>query len=103
MNNLTEKYHAEEATFMGVARTKIPWWPTIDYTSCNFCMECDKFCPHQVFEKQLNEEKKLIIKNPYNCVVFCRACSKLCTPDALSFPDKKEITTLIKEIRKNEE
>jgi NAD-dependent dihydropyrimidine dehydrogenase PreA subunit len=90
-----------ENTFMGVSREKIPWYPTIDYSKCDFCMECDKFCPHRVFERQ-EGEVKLIVKNSYNCVVFCRACSKCCEPDALSFPDKKEITKLIKEIRKEE-
>ncbi|MDD2499060.1 MAG: ferredoxin family protein [Desulfitobacteriaceae bacterium] len=89
-----------ENTFMGVPRDKIDWAPTIDYTKCDYCMECDKFCPHQVFEVRENEEKKLIVKNPNNCVVFCRACSKTCGPDALSFPNKPETTKQIKEIRK---
>lgn len=89
-----------ENTFMSVPRDKIDWAPTIDYTKCDYCMECDKFCPHQVFEVRENEEKKLIVKNPNNCVVFCRACSKTCGPDALSFPNKTETTKRIKEIRK---
>jgi NAD-dependent dihydropyrimidine dehydrogenase PreA subunit len=91
-----------ESTFMGVSREKIPWFPTIDYSKCNFCMECDKFCPHKVYERQ-EGEKKLIVKTPNNCVVFCRACAKTCEPDALSFPNKQEITALIKEIRKEEQ
>lgn len=89
-----------ENTFMGVPRELIDWAPTIDYSKCDYCMECDKFCPHQVFEVRENEEKKLIVKNPHNCVVFCRACSKTCGPDALSFPIKTETTAKIKEIRK---
>lgn len=89
-----------ENTFMGVPRDKIAWAPTIDYTKCDYCMECDKFCPHQVFERREKVEKKLIVKNPNNCVVFCRACSKTCGPDALSFPNKNETTKRIKEIRK---
>ncbi|MHC9540081.1 MAG: ferredoxin family protein [Vulcanimicrobiota bacterium] len=91
-----------ENTFMGVPRDKIPWYPVIDYDKCNFCMECDKFCPHKVYERQ-EGDRKLIVKNRDNCVVFCRACSKTCEPDALSFPDKKEITAMIKEIRKEQE
>jgi NAD-dependent dihydropyrimidine dehydrogenase PreA subunit len=66
-------------------------------------MECDKFCPHGVYERRENEEKQLIIKNPYNCVVFCRACAKTCPVDALSFPDKREIIALIKNIRDQSE
>ncbi|NHJ83810.1 MAG: ferredoxin family protein [Asgard group archaeon] len=98
---MAEKYDSTSATFMGVPRKIIPWWPTIDYDKCNYCMDCDTFCPHKVFEKRENEEKQLIITNPYNCVVFCRACAKICTPDALSFPDKKEITSIIKDYRAN--
>ena len=47
-----------------------------------------------------NEEKKLVVKNPNNCVVFCRACGKTCGLDAISFPDKAEVTRKIKELRK---
>jgi NAD-dependent dihydropyrimidine dehydrogenase PreA subunit len=89
-----------EDTFMGVPRNKIDWSPRIDYDKCNNCMECVEFCPHNVFEVRNDGEKKLIVKHPENCVVFCRACSKTCGPDALAFPDKGETTRLIKETRK---
>lgn len=92
-----------ETTFMGVDRSKIDWKPTIDYSKCNFCMECDKFCPHQVFEVHENEEIKLVVKNPDNCVVFCRACSKTCGLDAITFPAKNETIQKISEIRKEME
>lgn len=88
-------------TFMGVSRDKISWYPTIDYSKCDFCMECDKFCPHRVFERQ-EGEIKLVVKNKENCVVFCTACGKTCEPDAISFPDKKEVRKLIKKIRDEE-
>ncbi|MGB9803774.1 4Fe-4S dicluster domain-containing protein [Desulfofundulus sp.] len=92
-----------EETFMGVPRKLIDWYPRIDYSKCNYCMECVKFCPHNVYEVRENEEKKLIVKNPENCVVFCRACGKVCGLDAISFPDKAETTRKIKEIRKEME
>jgi NAD-dependent dihydropyrimidine dehydrogenase PreA subunit len=88
-----------ESTFMGVPRALIPWYPTIDYAKCNYCMECDKFCPHHVFERREGEERKLVVANPLNCVVFCRACSKTCGPDAIAFPDKESIVAMIKKIR----
>jgi len=89
-----------EETYMGVARSKIPWFPTID-SKCNLCEgdpQCLKFCPHGVFEYE-KENKKLTVKKSYNCVVFCRACSKVCAADALSFANKKEILELIKHVR----
>ena len=87
-----------ETTFMGVPRDQISWFPTIDYDKCTFCMECDTFCPHHVFERR-EGGRKLVVANPTNCVVFCRACSKTCGPDALSFPSKPEIIARIKQIR----
>ena len=89
-----------EDSFMGVPRNTIDWSPTIDFDKCNYCMECVKFCPHQVYEVRETEEKKLIVKNPDNCVVFCRACGKTCGVDALTFPDKGATTKKIKETRK---
>lgn len=88
-------------TFMGVKREKIPWFPAIDYEKCDFCMECDKFCPHRVFARQ-DGPRKLVVANPNNCVVFCRACAKTCGPDALSFPEKPATIALIKKIREEE-
>ena len=90
-----------DETFMGVPRKKIPWFPTIDYSKCYFCMECDKFCPHQVYERR-EGDPKLVVANPTNCVVFCRACAKTCGPDALSFPNKQEVVELIKHLREED-
>ena len=90
-----------DATFMGVAREKIPWFPAIDYAKCTFCMECDEFCPHHVFERR-DSQPSLVVSWPNNCVVFCRACAKTCGPDAISFPEKHEIIALIKRVRDEE-
>ena len=89
-----------ESTFMGVPRGKIDWSPKIDYSKCNYCMECVEFCPHNVFEVNEDAERKLIVKNPNNCVVFCRACGKTCGLDAIDFPNKNETIAHIKAIRK---
>ena len=85
-------------TFMGIKRDLIDWHPTIDYSKCDFCMECDEFCPHKVFEHR-DSDTKLVVANPNNCVVFCRACAKTCGPDAISFPSKPETIAEIKKIR----
>jgi len=88
-----------DSTFMGVPRDRIPWFPTIDYAKCDYCMECDKFCPHQVFERREGDGRRLVVAHPNHCVVFCRACAKTCGPDAISFPDKAATVALIREIR----
>jgi len=92
-----------ESSFMGVPREKIDWSPRVDFSKCNYCMECVEFCPHKVFEVHEEEAQKFVVKNPDNCVVFCRACSKTCGLDAISFPDKSETTAHIKAIRKEAE
>ena len=89
-----------DMTFMGVPRNRIDWCPHLDYSKCNDCMECVEFCPHDVFEIREHEKPMLIIKNPHNCVVFCRACSKTCGPDAIDFPQKSETSAHIKQVRK---
>ena len=73
----------------------------IDYDKCTLCMECDKFCPHQVFDRR-ESGRVPVVANPNNCVVFCRACAKTCGPDAISFPSKPETIALIKQIREQE-
>lgn len=90
-----------EDTYMGVPRSKIPWYPIIDTKKCNQCdgePQCLKFCPHGVFE--FNKEKKeFIVQNRNNCVVFCRTCLKVCATEALVFPEKKEVLKVIKDVR----
>ena len=70
-----------ETTFMGVPAGPDPLVPTIDYDRCSYCMECDMFCPHQVFEHR-TVSGDLVVAHPNHCVVFCRACAKACGPDA---------------------
>jgi NAD-dependent dihydropyrimidine dehydrogenase PreA subunit len=90
-----------DETYMGVPRRQIPWYPLIDYEKCNLCdgdAQCLKFCPHGVYAVEGNPPK-LIIKNPDNCVVFCRSCRKVCPTDALGFPQKREVLALIQKLR----
>jgi len=90
-----------EETYMGVPRGKIPWYPLIDYEKCNLCnadAQCLKFCPHDVYAVEGNPPK-LVIKNPDNCVVFCRSCRVVCATDALGFPQKSKVLTLIQQLR----
>ena len=96
-----------EKTYAGVPRNKIPWYPIINYEKCDFCADeasgpkCMEFCPHKVFAVAEEQRvKKLIVKNPNNCVVFCISCQKACPiPDALTFPDKREVTAIIQKLR----
>lgn len=97
MDTTTSKAE-QSATFMGVEREKIPWWPRIDLDKCDGCngeYDCLKFCPHKVY-KPVENSSRIYVENQYNCVVFCQACSKMCPKDAISFPSKSDILKLIK-------
>lgn len=60
------------------------WFPIIDYEKCTGCLECVNFCHYDVFEVSNGLP---IVKNPQNCVEFCRGCQKgACDFDAISFP-----------------
>ncbi len=85
-------------TFMGVPREKIPWWPHIDLNLCDGCggeFDCLKFCPHGVYRPSA-DRSHIEVESPYNCVVFCQACKKMCPKNAISFPQKSEILKIIK-------
>lgn len=74
----------------GVPRERIPWFPTIDDDECEGCGTCTDFCKNGVLELRGNPPKALVVK-PYNCVVMCSACSKLCPNAAISFPPRSVI------------
>ncbi|UCE08975.1 MAG: ferredoxin family protein [Candidatus Thorarchaeota archaeon] len=99
--DITSSNPSPDLTFMGVDREKIPWWPTIDLQDCDGCSgdyDCLKFCPHGVY-KPLENSSRIAVENPYNCVVFCQACKKMCPKNAISFPSKRAILDLIKNER----
>ena len=91
--SLPEEYH-------GIQRDKIAWHPTIDYVKCSNCETCVKYCKlgvYVVVEEQ--GEKKPIVKNPNNCVVFCTGCEGECPVGAISFPSKQKTRDFIKKLR----
>ena len=80
----------------GIPRETIPWFPTIDEEVCLGCKLCLEFCPNEVLEFDQIVEKARVV-NPYNCVVECKACAKLCPVNAISFPNEEDFTAFIRE------
>jgi NAD-dependent dihydropyrimidine dehydrogenase PreA subunit len=77
-------------TYMGIPREWIAWTPTVDTDACIGCGDCLETCPNGVYA--LNEqENKVEVVNPLNCVVLCDKCAGFCPQQAISFPDKAEI------------
>ncbi|MCD6466090.1 ferredoxin family protein [Candidatus Bathyarchaeota archaeon] len=89
-------------TYMGLPRREIPWFPTIDYNKCVGCLQCvetDRNAGHNVYAVEGNPPRP-VVKNPYECVVGCQACAKICPQEAISFPSKEELKRILRELRK---
>lgn len=87
-----------ERGYMGIPREKIPWFPTIDEEKCINCGSCLDFCSNNVLEES---EITMKVINPYNCVVGCSSCMKVCDYEAITFPSKDELIKWLYELRKS--
>jgi NAD-dependent dihydropyrimidine dehydrogenase PreA subunit len=92
-----------EETWDGVPRNKIPWYPIIDYEKCISCEKCLEYCTLGVFEYEMKEgKKKIVIRNPNNCVVLCLGCDVICHVGAIKHQSKKETLEIIRKLRKKQ-
>jgi NAD-dependent dihydropyrimidine dehydrogenase PreA subunit len=90
-----------EESYHGVPRSKISWGPTIDYEKCVTCGKCVDFCHVKVFAFEEKEgEKRTVVKNPNNCIVFCRGCEDICPADAITHPSEEETQKRIEKLQK---
>lgn len=81
----------------GIRREEIPWYPTIDAEKCSGCRTCIDFCSNDVLEFD-GDRQKARVRTPYNCVVECSTCGRLCPSEAISFPDAHEFAGLIRQL-----
>jgi NAD-dependent dihydropyrimidine dehydrogenase PreA subunit len=70
------------ATYKGIPRDEIDWFPTVDLAKCSRCKICTDNCPHNTYDWK----DKPIVARPYNCVVGCMGCANNCPEDAITFP-----------------
>ena len=90
-----------EEKYKGVPRSKIPWYPTIDYEKCISCGKCVEYCKLGVYEfEEKQGEKSPVVRNPYNCVVLCTGCQSQCLATAITHPSKEETRKIIKKLQK---
>lgn len=76
-------------------REEIPWYPTVDYDNCAGCQQCLEFCPNGVYVWDENDHHPRVI-NPYNCVVGCSACARMCPMEAITFPSREELIAAVR-------
>ncbi len=88
-------------SYYGLPREVIPWFPTVDVDVCAGCQECFDFCGNGVYDWDDNDGHPVVV-NPYNCVIGCSACAKICATEAISFPTLKEIAVLIQQLQKQQ-
>ncbi len=75
----------------GKPRQEIPWYPRIDYDRCVGCGLCFLTCGGRVVYDWDFEKMRPIVARPYNCMVGCDTCAKLCPRDAIIFPHLGEL------------
>lgn len=76
-------------------RQEIAWYPTIKPELCNGCGDCKVLCKPGVFglgepDPTGIHRPKLVVANPYNCLVLCTRCVPICTSGAITLPDKAD-------------
>lgn len=81
-----------------VPRAEIPWFPTIDPEKCVGCGTCYQSCPNGVYTWD-EAQNHPVVTNPYQCVVLCESCAKMCPAGAISFPSRKDIIELLRALR----
>jgi NAD-dependent dihydropyrimidine dehydrogenase PreA subunit len=78
-----------------VPREEIAWFPIIKPELCNGCGDCKVLCKPGVFEQGPPDptgvcRPKLIVANPYKCLVLCTRCVPICTSGAIVMPAKED-------------
>lgn len=80
-----------------VPREKIPWFPSIDTGRCIHDRECIDFCKNSVFDWD-DALGVPVVARPYNCVVGCDACARICPSEAISFPPMDEFKATLRRL-----
>jgi NAD-dependent dihydropyrimidine dehydrogenase PreA subunit len=83
---------------VAIPRDKIPWFPTIDPDLCIGDQDCVDFCKNNVLAYNENTFK-VIVANPYNCVLGCDACATICPQEAIHFPSQADLRNTLRKLR----
>ena len=91
----TERREKLDASFRGIPREEIPWFPAVNDAKCTGCSSCVEFCIHGVFKF---DGKSHVVK-PYNCVVGNTTCRSFCPEKAITFPTYAALKTTLAKLR----
>ena len=90
-----QKLDKKFATWKGIPREEIEWYPTVNKDKCTGCGMCVTSCGRNVFDFD-PDNKKAVVARPLQCMVGCTSCQVWCIYDAISFPDQDYVKNLIK-------
>ena len=71
----------------GYPREQIPWFPAVSEDLCNGCGKCIEVCPKDVFLQK--KDGKVIVVEPFLCIVGCCFCKSACDPEAIMMPNRE--------------
>jgi NAD-dependent dihydropyrimidine dehydrogenase PreA subunit len=103
LDKIVRRIEVSEEKWHGIPRSKIPWFPSIDYEKCLRCGKCVEYCKLGTYEFEEKENKRPLVKNPNNCVVMCSGCDSICPVGAITHPSKKEFQNKLTELRTDSE
>jgi NAD-dependent dihydropyrimidine dehydrogenase PreA subunit len=84
------------ATYKGIPRDEIDWFPAVNLAKCSRCGACAENCPHDTYDW----DKKPIVARPYNCVVGCTGCANDCPERAITFPTLEWLRDELRKLKK---
>lgn len=98
-SNPTEQV-GTKGSYVGIPRSRIAWYPTIDEEACHSgscAQECIAVCPQHVYSS--GEGGKAVVARPFSCTVGDISCSFQCPLDAIHFPSQRELRRMLQAAR----
>ena len=83
--------NAMPASWHGIPREQIPWFPTVDGEACIGCSLCFVTCGRGVYEM---EGRVAVVARGMDCMVGCSTCAAVCPTEAISFPSQDVVWKL---------
>lgn len=83
-----------QASWHGIPRKEIPWFPTMDVDACINCGLCLVTCGRGVYATQ---GRKVEAVEPYACMVGCSTCATVCPTEAIRLPDTEVVRRIERE------
>lgn len=85
-----------QPTWHGIVRGQIDWHPTVIADRCVGCGMCVTSCGRGVYAFDY-EANTPVVRSPDMCMVGCTTCATICLFDAIEFPSRGYIRSMIRE------